>query len=147
MPGLGRVLVASSVLPWRTSGNYWPPGDGETFGDRFTSALARLRATILQAKEDDLLIWGGDFNQTLADAETVGSSDGRRTLARAFKDLELRALTADSPGRTESAPPIDHIAVPLRVAVASVRCVAPSAGSRPLSDHPAYLAAIGPPAN
>ncbi|GAA5031772.1 hypothetical protein GCM10023258_30220 [Terrabacter aeriphilus] len=144
LPGLGRVLVASSVLPWRAAGKYWPSGDGDDLQGRYASVLSRHQAAILEAREDDLVVWGGDFNQTLSGTEHVGSSSGRRTLGAAFQSLDLRVLTEDAPSTARNAHPIDHVAVPHHVGPVSARCILPTARDRALSDHPAYLAEVGP---
>lgn len=143
VPSLGSVLVASSVLPWRAAGKYWPSGDGEGYRDRFTSALSRHQAAVLEAMEDDLVVWGGDFNQELSGRDSVGSSVGRQALDSAFKTLELRVLTEDRLTMAGDAHPIDHIAVPRHLNHLSARWLLPTASRRALSDHPAYLAEIG----
>ncbi|MGO4602502.1 hypothetical protein [Terrabacter sp. 2YAF2] len=141
---MGGALLASSVLPWRAAGKYWPPGDDHDFQSRFARVLSRHQAAILEAREDDVVVWGGDFNQTLSGTEEVGSSSGRQALGAAFESLDLRVVTRDARVIASNAYAIDHIAVAHHLDTVSAMCVLPTARDGALSDHPAYLAEVGP---
>jgi len=142
----GTLLVASSVLPWRGAGSYWPSGPGTTYEERFSATLATHREAIAHhASPDEGVIWGGDFNQALAGGETVGSLKGREGLLDAFRSLGLEATTAKCPARQPTSYSIDHIAAPPEwVGESSAHDVHTREGTH-LSDHPAYVTKLTPP--
>lgn len=147
-PEGGALLVASSVLPWRAAGAYWPADYEASFADRFSRTLKGHREAIVRnVSPGQDVIWGGDFNQALEGEDTVGSEKGRNDLLDALGSLGLKALTSSSPARQSNTFSIDHIAVPFRweghVKTHDVR----AADGGPLSDHPAYVAQLTAPAS
>ncbi|TIC85683.1 endonuclease/exonuclease/phosphatase family protein [Nocardioides sp. GY 10127] len=128
-----RVVLASSVLPWRSCGSA-QPWVGTTSKERTAhavDAIAQARPTV----------WGGDWNHALHGREYAGSMGGRAHLLAALDDLGLRAATSDSPHRIDGLASIDHVAVPSGWAAEATRHVAEHDGSR-LSDHDAYVVAV-----
>ncbi|MFW5473176.1 endonuclease/exonuclease/phosphatase family protein [Knoellia sp. CPCC 206450] len=138
-----EVLVAASLLPWRSAGPLWPSGEG-TFRERFSATLQQHQAAVGEnTSAGDLVVWGGDFNQALAGDETAGTLDGRIELAAAFASLGLRSITERNPAFGSRGLSIDHIAVSTASRCRSSSCEVYGPDGTGLSDHPVYLAQVG----
>jgi hypothetical protein len=135
----GEFLAAASVFPWRSSGEFWPAEDGDTFADRCATTLTAHEAAIHGARAGRAVVWGGDFNQALSGRDHVGSDIGRHELLAAFGRLGLRAVTAAEESQFSGQLAIDHMAIPANWAGGLVDVQRPMEGARALSDHPAYL--------
>ena len=142
---IGTTLVASSVLPWRGAGGYWPTAAETSYAERFSATLAtHCEAIAKHTAPEEHVIWGGDFNQALVGRETVGSVQGRKDLQNAFNILGLQATTADCPARQPKSCSIDHIAVPSHWHHESTAKEVQTAEGTHLSDHPAYVTTLAP---
>ena len=148
--GLPGLLVACSVLPWAITSPSWPglhaPGDLDDFAARFryvTDAHVDRISSLMQAGE--VIIWGGDFNQSLT-GRIMGSRANRATLLSALERLELTAPTAGARHRAEGASSIDHVAVPSGWLERSfVTVITRNEDARQTSDHALYLVDLAPP--
>ena len=130
---IGKLVFCSSVLPWR-SGPRNAPWAGVRHGDMVKAALDDLIAVLPRTG----LVWGGDWNQSLAPPDYSGSKDGLRHIQAAVEKLGLQMPTAALAHRLPGLMSIDHIAVARGTAVkGSGRVVAAVAGVR-LSDHDLY---------
>lgn len=135
-----EVLVAASLLPWRSAGQLWPSA-GDTYRERFSTTLQQHQSAIGEnTSAGDLVVWGGDFNQALAGDETVGTLDGRIELAGAFASLGLRAVTERNPALGSRGFSIDHIAISTASQCRLSSCEVFGSDGAGLSDHPLYLA-------
>lgn len=130
MASVEGISICSSVLPWRGAGRY-PAFTGTNVAQMTVNAVGDL----VQARP---IIWGGDWNHSLAGREYVGSLPGRAAIVNALSELRLQVPTSELPARNDGQLSIDHVAVPdTALAVAhSVRV------PRRLSDHDAYFVEI-----
>lgn len=139
------VVVYGSVLPWRsiagqTSGIL---DEGESYSVSFARLLreqsadvARLRATF----PDAVVIWAGDFNQSLVGTEYVGSKHQRVLLEEALAGLHLTAWNRDCAHRLQSGMhTIDLVCGPSDISKVLVTEMSGSLDSRRLSDHAGYV--------
>ncbi|MGY1606371.1 MULTISPECIES: endonuclease/exonuclease/phosphatase family protein [unclassified Geodermatophilus] len=137
------VLVACSVLPWRGAEQYWyglPEGQIAQFHSVLQHHVERIRT---ERREDEPLVWGGDFNQALRRPVYGGTVEGMTALQSAFASLGLVALTVDAEHRNGHMRSIDHLAVSEHFTAASAEThrLTRSDGSN-LSDHAAYTADV-----
>lgn len=141
------LLVACSVLSWSNTTGGWPslhaPGALGDERSRFRFVTARHTELIRAERQpDDVLIWGGDFNETLV-GRPIQSRVGRRVVVEALDALGLVALTAESPHLTDGLATIDHLAVPIGWSdPATVSVVTRADDLRQTSDHALYLANV-----
>ncbi|MGY1833181.1 endonuclease/exonuclease/phosphatase family protein [Geodermatophilus sp. SYSU D01180] len=137
------VLVASSVLPWKSAGKYWfelPDGQVE----QFAFVLDRHVSRIEDAREDgEYVIWGGDFNQPLTPPFESTTKAGAQALREAFDGLGLITLTERSEHRIGGLYSIDHLAVSRGLEDGDAVMHLPTwPDGRKLSDHAAYTADV-----
>lgn len=147
--GLPDLLVACSVLPWANTTSSWPslhaPDHLDGLAARFRYVTASHVERIASVRRaNDVVIWGGDFNQSLT-GRVTGSRAGWSTLLAAFDDLALDPLTADARHLSDGAFSIDHLAVSSDWPEASsVTVIAREDDPRQTSDHALYLIDIEP---
>ncbi len=137
------VLVACSVLPWRGAEQYWyglPDGQIAQFHSVLQHHVERIRT---ERREDEPLVWGGDFNQALQRPVDGGTVKGMTALQSALESLGLVALTVDAEHRRGHMRSIDHLAVSehFTAGPAEIHRLTWSHG-RNLSDHAAYTADV-----
>jgi hypothetical protein len=130
---VGGTTYVSTILPWAGSGGD-KPWQGEDHPARVDNALKSL-APFLRKQPD--LVWGGDWNHSLAGRERAGSGVGRAELMSLVEELGLEVPTADLPHRLPDLLSIDHVAMRGRSEEAR-RVVASKNGQR-LSDHDLYV--------
>lgn len=145
---LGDVLVCSSILPW-SAGGWWRkhwPDTGSDFAEVVAKTIARLRPHLERHRSS--VIWGGDFNNTLAGR--LLSSIGRAEIQRLLDDFDLDVPTADQPHQNGGGLlSIDHIAIPASWTVTSP-CERMSVEGRNLQGrnlskgHDAYVVEVEP---
>ena len=135
------VRFCSSILPWRSCGTDEPWGDGN-HADRVERTLRRL----LDALGQEPVVWGGDWNHSLAGDEGAGSKAGREHLLAALDELELVVPTRELLCRVSALLSIDHVAVPVDWTVLPALHVpgVDEIGTR-LSDHDAYVVEVHAP--
>lgn len=124
--GVGYV---STVLPW--TGAPQEPWSGATTSERMTAAVDRLEPFLLQ---QDRLVWGGDWNQTMTGGLDGSTRAGRDRLDQALDRLGLALPTRELPRGALPMMTIDHIAL----ADPTAQAVHVSVDRR-LSDHDAYV--------
>lgn len=131
---IGELAFCSTVLPWRTCGHLYPWTVG---------SLAEKTKVTLERIIDRLpttgLIWGGDWNHSLAGPQLVGSREGRMHIRAAIDALALQVPTATLEHRESGIFTIDHIAVPATRQVVSAKRIVASVNTERLSDHDAYV--------
>ncbi len=137
------VLVACSVLPWRGAEEYWsglPDGHIAQFDSVLQHHVERIQT---ERREDEPLIWGGDFNQALQRPVYGGTVEGMVALQSAFESLGLVVLTADAEHRNGHMRSIDHLAVSRHFTAGPAETHRLSwSDGRDLSDHAAYTADV-----
>lgn len=142
--GRGRmVIVYGCVLPWRAARTQAPELGlpGESAGGMFARMLAAQKRdleSLMAAYPDALVVWVGDFNQSLAGPNRVGSNQGRAALNNALDDLGMKAWNADASHARVDLHTIDLICGPTAEAVHRVGRVDPTVDGRRISDHAAY---------
>jgi endonuclease/exonuclease/phosphatase family protein len=135
-----RVLLCSSVLPWRSARTSWPDRADDLAGV-MSATLSRLHAGLTGSAAP--VVWGGDWNQTLT-GPCAGTLQGRRLTQELVDDLGLQVPTRDLPHATAGLSSIDHIAVPTDWRVSGRRRVVATRGGSRLSDHDAYVVDCAP---
>ena len=64
-----------------------------------------------ERRENEPVVWGGDFNQKLSGSIKAGTAERRSELLDAFKQLDLEPLTVHSRHLVPELGPVDHLAV------------------------------------
>jgi hypothetical protein len=127
--------VCSSVLPWRTSG-----GEAPWSGN---SQAQRTEAVCQEIAGSQIDVWGGDWNHAMEGRDWAGSRGGRAAISNALARLGLQVVTGGLPAAGDTQGSIDHIAVSARAVVESVERVKARDDRGRLSDHDAYVVAVG----
>lgn len=130
---VGGTTYVSSILPWAGSGGK-DPWQGEDHPARVANTLQAL-APFLRAQTD--LVWGGDWNHSLAGPERAGSDVGRADLLSLVEELTLDVPTAVLSHRRAGLLSIDHVA--LRGGSEEARRVVAYGNGERLSDHDFYF--------
>ena len=138
------IVVYGSVLPWRSAPRHAPElsSPDETAAAMFervlTAQVRDIRA--LQASHPDaLLIWAGDFNQSLDGPNMVGSAAGRSLLSEALDRLGFAAWNQGEAHAVGGLLAIDLICGPRRCLVEKVDRFEPVRAGKRLSDHAGYV--------
>lgn len=138
-----QVVVYGSVLPWRSASKDVPDRrfPGENSRSMFRRVLGDQVADIHQLQgmfSGALLIWAGDFNQSLSGPNKGGSDEARQLLREALSDLGLAAWNEHARHKIETLKAIDLICGPSARPVTSVSRIDPNK----LSDHAGYLVTL-----
>jgi hypothetical protein len=139
-----HVLVYGSVLPWNSVRSHAPYvcRIGESSYDTFLRVLCEQVADIsaLRRNHDhDLIIWAGDFNQSLAGPIRGGSRQKRRDLADALKALGLEAWNGLMAHASEGLCAVDLICGPRDLLPTAKGRIDPLSSDNVLmSDHAGY---------
>lgn len=142
-----EMLVACSVQPWSNTLLGWPSLHGhcelDSYQRRFRFVADAHTQRIQTARQsEDVVLWGGDFNQSLS-GRPMGSNAGRAVLATCLADLDVSALTADASHLVSGACSIDHVAATSGwPASSAVTVILRSDDRRQTSDHALYLVDI-----
>lgn len=139
-----RVIVYGSVLPWRGIRAHHPELvlPGETAGDAFERVLAAQVEDVraLQGQNPGaLVVWAGDFNQSLVGPNLGGSARGRERLREALASLDFVAWNAELGHAEEGLCAIDLVCGPRGRRVASRERIAPGRES----DHAGGVVGVG----
>ena len=137
------VVVYGSVLPWAFAANNAPElvRARESAFDTFLRVLREQVADIAELRRRwpaDLVVWAGDFNQTLSGPSHGGSAVKREALRRALDELGLVAFNADAPNARPGMHTIDLICGPRETVIVRQARVDPVRDGLRLSDHAAY---------
>jgi endonuclease/exonuclease/phosphatase family metal-dependent hydrolase len=133
------LLLYGSVLPWGSVDRDAPEllRDGETALDAFLRVLREQTEDIAELRRrhpDHVLVWAGDFNQTLAGPNHGGSAARREALQRALDELGLVAWNAAADG-TDGLHAIDLICGPREITIARQGRIDPMLGGVTMTDH------------
>lgn len=139
-----HVLVYGSVLPWNSVRSRAPYvcRIGESSYDTFLRVLCEQVADVsaLRRNHDhDLIIWAGDFNQSLAGPIRGGSRQKRNGLTDALKTLGLEAWNGLMAHASEGLCAVDLICSPRNLPpIAQGRLDPLSSDNVVMSDHAGY---------
>lgn len=137
------VIVYGCVLPWRAARTQAPELalSGESAGGMFARIVVAQKRdveSLMAVHPDALVVWVGDFNQSLAGPNVVGSKQGRDAVNNALDDLGMKAWNAHAPHACADLHTIDLICGPAAQPVHHVGWADPTVDGRRLSDHAAY---------
>jgi hypothetical protein len=137
------IVLYGSVLPWRTVRRHVPDlmRDDETAGEMFERVLADQVAEIERLRASfpgELVIWAGDFNQSLVGPNWTGSTAGRALLVDALRGLGLTAWNAESPHAKTGMRAIDLVCGDARQ-IHGVEVIDCARDGRDISDHNGYI--------
>ena len=141
------VVVYGSVLPWNAAA-VQEPGlalTGESAAAMFARVLASQEADVASLRAtypDAVVLWVGDFNQTLCGPNFGGSAQKRHSLTLSLQRLGMVAWNADARHALDRMCAIDLVCGPKEVAVGDVTYVDPAAGGVVLSDHAGYVVEV-----
>lgn len=127
---INGIFVCASVPPWPLARGNWPWGPTE-HQLRMELSLDQL----VTAMTNNVVIWGGDWNQPLTGSLVGFSRAARASILNALDCLTLQVPTASQPSRRQPQSSIDHVAVPQSW---TIRAAGHVAVDRSLSDHDAY---------
>ena len=129
---VGGITFVCSVLPWGSAqGTPWR-GDG--YAERMLDALDDLDPFL---RDQERLVWGGDWNHALEGPLDGSTRRGRDRIDELLTSLGLHAPTRHEPRGVYAINSIDHVAVPDPSATA--QHIVAQAGGRRLSDHDLYV--------
>lgn len=134
---VGGTTYVSSILPWAGSGGN-DPWHGQDHPARMAATLHALDPFL---REQEHLVWGGDWNHSLSGREWAGSSGGRADLVTLLAALGLCVPTSGLSHRLAGLLSIDHVA--LGDGAHEARRVVASEDGRRLSDHDLYVVVTG----
>ena len=139
------IIVYGTVLPWRAAPRQALDlvQAGETADDMFQRVLreqVRQIETLQQASPGALVLWIGDFNQTLEGPNYGGSRAARRSLHDALGSLDMTAYNSSSQHARPGMCAIDLICGPASRLGSDrpVGSINPIDEGRRLSDHAGY---------
>ena len=137
-----HVVIYGSVLPWRAALTQ-APQTGESSAAMFQRKLADQVADVrdfLRRFPDALVLWAGDFNQTLSGPNYGGSKAAWELIEDALDSLGMAAWNRAAAHANPGMCAIDLICGPKgRSRFAKVEVISPRPGGRHLSDHAAYV--------
>lgn len=144
------VVVYGSVLPWRSAPRHAPDLalPGESASAMFACYLDRQAADVEELQRtnpDTVILWAGDFNQSLEGPNYVGSAKGRTLLEGALERLGLVAWNRAARHAKEELCAIDLVCGPGRARCGGVERIDPSPGGQRLSDHTGYVVEVDLP--
>jgi hypothetical protein len=135
---INDVTYCSTILPWRgckrTAPSLWVGGTLEEM-------TRHVLDSISEAFSKSILVWGGDWNQSLMQSrDDVGSKSRKERLKTAISALGLCVPTAELAKQSGNGHhTIDHIAIPKGWRLASSPRRVDAKG---LSDHDAYIVEV-----
>jgi len=142
------VVVYGSVLPWLAAPRQAAEllaTPSETYAEMFKRVLREQVADVraLQLRfPGELLVWAGDFNQTLAGANWGGSNRSRALLECSIETLGLDAWNQRERHALDGLCAIDLICGPNDRTPIAVTRIEPAADGPKLSDHAGYVVEV-----
>ena len=141
------VVVYGSVLPWNAAATQAPDLalPGESSAAMFDRVLAAQEADVtrLQAAYPGVVVlWVGDFNQTLCGANFGGSAQKRHALESSLQRLGMVAWNAKARHARDGMCAVDLVCGPKELVVGDVTYVDPAASGEVLSDHAGYVVEV-----
>lgn len=144
----GELLILyGTVLPWLRAPDQAPDLalPNETYNDMFGRVLRKqvedLKALQL-AHSEAIIVWAGDFNQSLSGSNRGGSNDSRALLKKTLCDLDLIAWNEHMAHAIPGMKAIDLICGPAKRPVKAIDRLDPVADGHKLSDHAGYVVEI-----
>jgi hypothetical protein len=142
VPFGGRsMIIYGAVLPWLSIRGHAKElvREGEVFADVFGRVLGAQKADIVKLKKNcELVVWAGDFNQTVGGTNAGGSRKGREALVNCLADLGLVAWNASADHAVGGLQAIDLICGPTELAVRAQGRIDPVRDGVRMSDHAGY---------
>jgi hypothetical protein len=137
------VVVYGSVLPWGSIRSHAPElvRDGESALDAFVRIVHEQVADIRELRrrfEQDVIIWAGDFNQTVSGPHRSGSKAKRAALLQAFQELGFAAWNGDARHAAPGLHAIDLICGPCEIIPVDQGRIHPVHNGVTMSDHAGY---------
>lgn len=140
--GAESIIIYGAVLPWLAVTSHAPylVRTGEDSMAVLTRVLAeQIRdVTELQQRFGELVVWAGDFNQTLAGPLWGGSAPRRALLAQALASIGYGAWNEDAEHATDGMRAVDLICGPREHALVRQGRIDPGRGDVIMSDHAGY---------
>jgi endonuclease/exonuclease/phosphatase family metal-dependent hydrolase len=142
------TTVVGAVLPWLNAPAQAPElRHGRETSFQMFKRLLESQADVVRDVRlrypDDLVVWAGDFNQTLTGRQQGGGSAARRGALRdCLGALGLAAWNAEAPHACLPLHAIDLICGPTDRSPSLLNVLWPKVGVGPLSDHAGYLVAL-----
>lgn len=141
-----HVVVYGSVLPWLQAATQAPElldhvgeSSAEMFARYLSAQVEDVRA-LCDAYRGSLIVWAGDFNQTLVGPNYGGSRTNRKLLREALDDLGFEAWNAGSAHAKPGMCAIDLLCGPKDHPVRGIHRIPPTDDNeRRLSDHAGYV--------
>lgn len=142
-----NVVIYGSVLPWGSIRSHAPDlvrGDASAFAAfvRVVGEQVEDIEALRMLYPRDLIVWAGDFNQTLTGPCRSGSLAKRQRLASALARLGFEAWNRDVAHARPGLRAIDLICGPKEVVVADTGRIDPVRDGLVMSDHAGYWVEI-----
>ena len=136
------VIIYAAVLPWLSVTSHAPDvvRAGEDSMAAFTRVLGEQVRDVkeLQQRFGELVVWAGDFNQTLAGPLWGGSATRRALLEQALASIGYAAWNEDAEHATDGMRAVDLICAPREHAIVRQGRIDPRRGDVIMSDHAGY---------
>lgn len=137
------TIVYGSVLPWRQIARQAPElAPDESYAEAFERILDEQVADLMRLRSrypGHMLVWAGDFNQSLSGPNLTGSRAGREGVSSALERLDLVPWNANSPHSKSGMCTIDLICGPSLGRAPHTELIPTHMDGRRLSDHLGYL--------
>jgi endonuclease/exonuclease/phosphatase family metal-dependent hydrolase len=137
-----RVILYCAVLPWLAVTNHAPDvvRPGEDSLAAFTRVLAEQCADVAELRNrfGDLVVWAGDFNQTLVGPLWGGSEARRALLEKALASIGYVAWNDAAAHAKPEMHAVDLICGPADCSVAAQGRIDPRRDGVVMSDHAGY---------
>ncbi len=145
--GEEEVIIVGSVLPWKTAALQAPEllQNDQTYIDMFERTLDEHGALVqgLQLEHRDaLVVWAGDFNQSLSGSNVGASNAARKLLREKLDKLGLVAWNEHTAHANHQIKAIDLICGPVSRSVRSIERIDPIRDGIKMSDHAGYVVEI-----
>lgn len=143
-----QVIIYGTVLPWNAIRRHAPElvQAGESASDAFSRVLREQVADILELRRrhrPDLILWAGDFNQSVRGANYGGSQANRKMLTDALDALGFEAWNGKADHAEAGLCAIDLICGVRDQPLAHQGRIDPvAAGKVQMSDHAGYWVEI-----
>jgi hypothetical protein len=138
------AVVYGSVLPWRQIVRQAPclVRPNESYATAFQRILAAQVADVVRFRlrfPDRMIIWAGDFNQSLVGRNLTGSKRAREQLSSALKRLDLVAWNSNAPHSSPDMCAVDLVCGPNVYRIPRIDLIPTHHAGRRLSDHVGYV--------
>ena len=145
--GSRSLIIYGAVLPWIAVRSHAPElvREGEMFADVFARVLEEQKADIQKlGTGDEIVIWAGDFNQSVEGLNRGGSRKGRDALNKCISDLGIVAWNGKAAHAVAGMAAIDLICGPSNSEVRAQGRIDPVRDGVKMSDHAGYWVDLQP---